>query len=446
MNVFLLTEIISYDSIAYYLQLAIFCAVVLFLFLDIYYVLYFIEAFRKPKKFAKGEKLYKFAVFVPARNEDKVISHVLESLKNQDYNKDFYDVYVIIESRSDPTYNIAKKYGAKPIIRKDLVNKRTKGFAIAEGLKYLKDNNLVYDELLIFDADNIVSSDYISHMNDVRNQGYQVGVGYRNFTNSKKNWISACSATLFSFMNQFTSKGRSRYYKKATITGTGYYIDMQVIEDAGGWIWTGMTEDVALTTYCYYHNVHMHYYPYAVYYDEQPTKYKAMHKQHIRWCFGFTENKKKYKKGGVIYHKEEKAIRRCAIMEYTLSIRPFVTFVVTELVAFLVMLALTITAAVIDQSSVFAVGIKCLWNFLLLYGTFMLTACIALGLDNKNLKFNFWYILMVVISYMFFFGDFLLAFIDGGIHKNKRREWVKIEHTGDITNQELMTNESESKD
>ncbi len=425
-------------DIANFFDVAIAIALFIFLTLSFYYILYFIEAYRKPTKFEKGKIKYKFAVLIPARNEDNVITNILNSLKNQTYDKDLFDVYVIIESKDDPTFNIVKKFKYNIIIRENLVNRRTKGYALQEAIDYITKNNKTYDSVIIFDADNIVSPDYISLMNDVKNQGYQVGVGYRNFTNSRKNWISACSATLFSFMNQFTSKGRSRYFNKATLTGTGYYIDMQVIKDAGGWIWTGFTEDVALTTYCYYHNVSMHYYPYAIYYDEQPTKYKILHTQHIRWVFGYFEDRSKYKIGGVIYNKDHMVIRRIGIMEYSLSIFPFITFIITEGVACVVMLILFIVAICINEPNAMWIGFHCLFNFSLLYLSFVLTASIAILIDHKNLKFGFWKTLLVLVSYFFFFFDFLSAFCDGLVHKKKRTQWSKIVHNGELINKEVM--------
>ena len=287
-----LTFLYEFDN---YLNYFVLFALLFFGIMSWYYFIYFFLSLMPLEKFPKGEKLFKYAVLVPARNEDKVIVNLLKSLKEQDYNPDYFDVYVIVESKDDPTIQITKSFGYNVIIRKDLINKRTKGYALNEAYQYLKANNLKYDSLVIFDADNIVNKDFLSLMNDCKNKGYQVTVGYRNFTNASTNWISGCSGTLFSYMNQFTSNGRSFFFKKATLTGTGYYIDMDIVDNEGGWIWTGMTEDVELTCYCYYHNISMHYYNYAQYYDEQATSYKVLHKQHIRWVWGYFDSKKRFK-------------------------------------------------------------------------------------------------------------------------------------------------------
>lgn len=428
----------DYERIVNIFDSAITIALIIFVILSWYYVLYFFNAFKKQVPFERGKILYRYAVLIPARNEDKVIKNILSSLQKQDYPKEKFDVYVIVESKDDPTVNIAKKCGYNVIIRKNLVNRRTKGFALQEAINYLKENNLIYDSVIIFDADNVMNHNYISLLNDCKNKGYQVAVGYRSFTNAQKNWVSACSATLFSFMNQFTSNGRSRYLEKATITGTGYYIDMKVIDDAGGWIWTGMTEDVELTTYCYYHNVKMKYYPFAIYYDEQPTSPKVLHIQHVRWVYGFVANKKHLKNGGVIYNSNQKFKRAISIIEYNMSIWPFTVFVITEALACIAMFILLILAAIEYSRGIISFGTfewvpyHFIYNFVLVYFSFVFVAAISLFIDQKNLKFKVKTIINVLFTYAFFFLDFAFSFIDGFFHKRKRTIWTKIEHSGEI--------------
>lgn len=62
------------------------------LILSWYYVVYFFNSLIKTKKLPEGKIKYKFTVLIPARNESKVIKNILESLQNQDYDKDKYDV------------------------------------------------------------------------------------------------------------------------------------------------------------------------------------------------------------------------------------------------------------------------------------------------------------------------------------------------------------------
>ena len=427
-----------------YLNIFVLLAFLFFAILSWYYIGYFFLALQKAKKFPKGEKQYKFAILVPARNEDKVIGNLLKSLKKQDYPKDKFDVFVIVESKDDPTIKLTEKAGYKVIIRKDLINKRTKGYALDEAYQFIKNNNLEYDAFMIFDADNIVNSDYISLMNDVKNQGYKVGTGYRNFTNATTNWVTGCSAVLFSFMNQFTSNGRSKIFKKATLTGTGYYVDKDIVDDAGGWIWDGMTEDVEMTAYCYYHNISMIYYNFAQYFDEQSSQYRVLHKQHIRWVWGFFGNKKPYTSRKPDYKALPKWMVWFSLFEYNISIYPFVTFCIMETLAFLMSFIIFIggivlaclSPAYVSQLPMFF-GFAVLF-FMYIYGTFMIAAGITFIIDNKRLKFPPGKVIVSIISYMFFFMDFVFAFFDGLFHKKKRKSWDKIEHSGDVVDLEAQ--------
>ena len=44
------------------------------------------------------DKNHRFMAIIPAHNEEAVVGNLIESLKNQDYPKDLYDIYVSIGS------------------------------------------------------------------------------------------------------------------------------------------------------------------------------------------------------------------------------------------------------------------------------------------------------------------------------------------------------------
>ena len=81
-------------------------------------------------------ELTNFCILIPARDESKVIEDLLKSIKNQTKPINMQDVYIIVESASDPTVNIAKTYGATIFIRKKL-NLKRKGYALDECIKDL---------------------------------------------------------------------------------------------------------------------------------------------------------------------------------------------------------------------------------------------------------------------------------------------------------------------
>lgn len=416
------------------------------LILSWYYVIYFFNSLIKTKKLPKGKIKYKFAVLIPARNESKVIRNILESLKNQDYPREKYDVFVIVENEEDPTCNIVKEYGFDYIVRKNIEGRNTKGYALDDAYQYLESINYKCDAFMIFDADNILNKDYIDLMNDVKNKGINIGMGYRNFTNATTNWISACSATLFSFMNQFTSKGRSILFNKVTLTGTGYYIDYKIVHDAGGWIWNGMTEDVELTYYSYWHNIKMMYYNKAQYYDEQATKLSVLHTQHVRWVWGFFTDKRPLREHKELdYGSNSKFSRILGLMEYSIAIYPFLTFVIMQVLTFLIAFALFLASFYFCPEQSGWLFAHTILQFMWIYVTFMFVAFLTICIDNHHLKFNFRTKVAIIFTYMFFFWDFLNAFFDGLIHKEKRTSWKVIAHDGKVVDKQAKDTKNEKK-
>jgi len=402
-----------------------------------YYVGSFIISWKKVKPVPHSDKKTHFGIIVAARNESKVVRHILNSLKAQTYDKNYFDVWVVVEDENDETINIARRRGFNWFVRKDIEGKRTKGYAIQELYNYFKENNINFDAYMIFDADNIISYNYLEVMNDLRQTGVQCGVGYRNYTNGSDNWITCTNAVFFSYMMTFTSRMRTELFKKFTICGTGYFIDQNIIDDAGGWIFTGMTEDTELTNYCYYHNVNMRYYPLIDYYDEQTSTIRMAHKQKIRWIFGYFSSKKRFREGNANYHANTEKIEKISKFEYNVSFFPFVIFGVVNFILLIISLILAIVS-MFDGSNQYTNNLfmHVLFQFLLLFLTFVIVALLVIIKDRKKLRFNMGTIVWACLTYWLFFFDIIICIVEGLIFKKKRTDWQPIKHTGKVTVEE----------
>lgn len=94
----------------YILQQAIICIITVFW---LYQLLISICSFVKLKdKPMLTDKQHKFMAIIPAHNEEAVIGNLIESLKNQSYPKELYDIYVIADNCTDKTKEIAENAGA----------------------------------------------------------------------------------------------------------------------------------------------------------------------------------------------------------------------------------------------------------------------------------------------------------------------------------------------
>lgn len=234
-----------------------------------------------------------YAILIPARDESRVITDLLESIINQTDKVNPNDIYIIIENSKDKTFEIAKKYNANVIIRKHL-NLKRKGYALDEGIKDILSKNKHYDMYFIFDADNILDPNFIVEMKKSYKLGYDIAISYRNGKNGNTNLVSAASTLTFSLMNNIFNKNRVKVGGNCAISGTGFYIKGKFIEQWQGFPFHSLTEDYEMTLYSISENLSSTYNENAIFYDEQPTKFKQSIKQRTRWIKGFFEARKTY--------------------------------------------------------------------------------------------------------------------------------------------------------
>ena len=236
----------------------------------------------------------KYCILIPARNESQVIEQLLISIEKQTKKINSKDVYIIVESKEDPTVEIVKKHNMNIIYRKDLTKKR-KGYALDDAIKEILSKNKKYDAYFIFDADNILDKNYIKEMINSIEEGYDIGISYRNTKNSST-LVAASSALTFSMINTIGNQLKSKYTNNLTISGTGYYIKGSLVEDWQGFPFNTLTEDYELTLYSTLNNLTTTYNEKAIFYDEQPDSFKVSIKQRTRWVSGYFEARKKYRK------------------------------------------------------------------------------------------------------------------------------------------------------
>lgn len=255
-----------------------------------YFVFTAIGAFLKKREKKTKNKNNFFAILVAARNEETVIKNLINSLKNQNYPSDKFEIYVIVNNCTDNTLSVAKKAGAKIIECTEKT--KTKGDVLKFAFNELKDNKKI-DAYVIFDADNVVHSDFLSKMNDTINNGYAVAQGFRDTKNISDNWLTCSYALLYYTQSLFINESRYKMGKSSFINGTGFTIKKEVI-DKYGFNPKTMTEDIEFTALCALNGEKIAFVSDAITYDEQVCSFKVSFNQRKRWSFGTVECLKEY--------------------------------------------------------------------------------------------------------------------------------------------------------
>jgi cellulose synthase/poly-beta-1,6-N-acetylglucosamine synthase-like glycosyltransferase len=118
----------------------------------------------------------RYAFLLAAHNEEAVLPYLLNSLVNQDYPSELYDIYVLADHCSDNTAAVARAAGAT-VFERDEVEVPGKGFAVQHLLDILKDRMKDHDATITLDADAIVVPHYLTEMNRIHQAGYPVVMG-----------------------------------------------------------------------------------------------------------------------------------------------------------------------------------------------------------------------------------------------------------------------------
>lgn len=362
-----------------------------------------------PQKEKNG---HNYAILIPARNESLVIEKLLISIENQTKKIKPKDVYVIVETKKDKTVSIVEKHKMTIVYRKNL-NKKRKGFALDDAIKEILKSNKKYDAYFIFDADNILDKNYIKEMTKSFDEGYDIGIGYRNTKNSK-NLVSAASALTFSMINTIGNKRKSKYTNNLIISGTGYYIKGTIIESWKGFPFNSLTEDYELSLYSILNNLTTTYNDSAIYYDEQPEIFDVTITQRSRWVKGYFDARRNY------IHKIRKSISKkdknyASKITALIGVNPLITLIIGILLL------------LIDSITSFKnFIISLLIIFILIYITLMIFTYIIIKKEENKLDIKVSKILLIFYNPFYLLSYIYCLYI--AVTK-KDLGWQEIKHT-----------------
>lgn len=270
----------------------ILAAQVVLAFIGLYQLLLALFGYRAPKNQKQYDPQKTFAVLVAAHNEEQVIGALVDNLKNLKYPKELYDIFVIADNCTDQTAGIARSMGVYTYERhhKQL---RGKGYAIEWMLKQLWNHPRTYDAVVMFDADNLVSQDFLHHMNNDLCKGSQVIQGYLDTKNPHDSWITSAYAISYWYCNRLWQMPRRNLGMANFLGGTGMCFDAGLLKEMG-WGATSLVEDLEFTMRCVRKGIYPTMNYEAKVYDEKPITLLASCKQRLRWMQGHFHVARRY--------------------------------------------------------------------------------------------------------------------------------------------------------
>jgi cellulose synthase/poly-beta-1,6-N-acetylglucosamine synthase-like glycosyltransferase len=381
----------------------------------------------------KEFKFNRLGVVIPARNEEKVIANLIQSIQENDYPKDKVQIFVIADNCTDRTAQIARDMGCT-VFERFNNEKRGKGFALNYMFTKLHTEaeykDMVPDAYVIFDADNVIKTNFLHEINRTFDAGYDVVTPFRNSKNFGKNWITAGNGLAFMHESRHMNNSRMLLGTSCTITGTGFLIATSLVREYDNWKFFTLAEDMECTAEHVVTKRMVGYCGQAELYDEQPETFKMSWRQRSRWVKGFYQILGIY---GIDLFK--KSLKKFTFWDILSTIFPalFVTLITT--VSFFVLSC--ISWAVGDGWSAKYCYAMIGYTYLWVFGLVFIIAAVTMLTNWKKIRIPFY----KKILYTFTYPLFILTYLPIGIVcLFKQVEWKPITHYIAVTVDEIENN------
>ena len=226
-----------------------------------------------------GER--RFAILVPAHNEQALIGRLLESLQAIDYPEDRFDICVVADNCTDATAALALAAGARVYVRLDETHK-AKGFALQWLLRQLKDEALVYDAFVVVDADTVVASNLLRAMDARLQAGSQVIQAYYSVLNAHESRVAALRFAALAAVHYVRPLGRSVFGLSCGLKGNGMCFTATVL-DHFAWQWFTLAEDVEFHLALVGAGIRVDFAPETFVSGDMPVSLEQARSQNARW-------------------------------------------------------------------------------------------------------------------------------------------------------------------
>lgn len=224
----------------------------------------------------------RFAVLIPAHDEELLIESVLRSVRAADYPQDRIDIHVIADNCRDTTADKVRAAGEHVHERTDAGNPG-KGQALDWCLGRLDLD--AYDAVALFDADVVIDPGFFSAMARELEAGRTCLQGYYGIANPGESVMTRLLTTTYVMKNELLNGGKACLGFPITLMGTGMVFRASVLARTG-WQAMSIGEDLEQTFCLLDHDEKVHFVVGAVAHAQEAVSLRQGYTQRQRWASG----------------------------------------------------------------------------------------------------------------------------------------------------------------
>lgn len=391
-----------------------------------YQMLIAIHGFAGPLVAPRAEPSTRFAVLIPAHNEERVIGQLLASIEAQTYPRQFVAVHVSCDGCTDATPAVAAAHGAQVLVR-DERGQLGKTANLRWALERIRLDDR--DALLLLDADNLVREDFLERMNDylVAHADAQAVQGYLETKNPHDSWVTRVYALSFWYSNRFWHRARSNAGLSINLGGTGAVLRTRALRE-WGWNWESLADDLELTCRIILADGKVHWCEAAVAFDEKPITERASQSQRARWLQGHYYLTARYARPALARWLRSGRLQYLDLLLHLIAPGRAATSYVTMFGGF----AILATRWLIDPTTL---AQDPLWPVWLLFPAFatiqlVLILVVAPSLHFRRLELRY---VPDVLSFLAYGVRWIPSMLTAAVASRGGGAWVKTEHTRSLS-------------
>ena len=231
---------------------------------------------------ASGSTSRRFAIVVPAHNEESSVSNTLRSLAKLDYPEERYGVFVVADNCQDATAEVARRFRCTVWERTD-PGRRSKGHALNWAFGRIPSE---YDAIVVVDADSEVGSGLLVEFS----QAYQSSVALQGLylQSSGSGPVPIASYVASALHNGLKPYGREKLGCSVGLGGNGMCLPRDLVREVP-WQRFGLAEDAEYHLDLVLSGRRVRFVPGARVWAEAPGNFKSLQSQRSRWEGGRTE-------------------------------------------------------------------------------------------------------------------------------------------------------------
>ena len=238
--------------------------------------------FASEKNYCKIKQFYRFAIIIPAYNEELLIGRLIKSLLEINYDASLRQIIVVADNCTDRTGEISAKYPVQVLKREDRT-RIGKGYALNWAFEKIRLDE--YDAVLIIDADNTVNIEILQELNRLLNNGELVIQCCNNVGNREDSWITELLYVSRTVSNKLYHYSKYKLGLSSYLMGNGICLKKEIIKSIG---WKAFTqgEDWEYTAELIKNKIKIAFAVKAKVFHQESQNLKQARSQRIRWASG----------------------------------------------------------------------------------------------------------------------------------------------------------------